>query len=111
MWLGREDQAASAGSHAVALELEVDDALVREGRAREIVHAVQNARKAAGLEVSDRIALVLDGHPELLEAATAHEDVIAGEVLATSVQLGSGLTNGARAEVDGLELRVGVSKA
>ena len=104
-------QVERAGSHAVALELEVDDALVREGRAREIVHAVQNARKAAGLEVSDRIALVLDGHPELLEAATAHEDVIAGEVLATSVQLGSGLTNGARAEVDGLELRVGVSKA
>ena len=63
-------QVERAGSHAVALELDVDEALVREGRAREIVHAVQNARKAAGLEVSDRIALVLDGHPELLEAAT-----------------------------------------
>ena len=96
----------------MALELEVDDALVREGRAREIVHAVQNARKAAGLEVSDRITLVLDGHPELLEAATAHEDVIAGEVLATSVQLGNGATDrDATAEVDGLELRVTVAKA
>ena len=37
------------GSHAVALELELDDELRREGLAREIVHAVQNARKAAGL--------------------------------------------------------------
>ena len=36
------------GSHAVALELELDDELRREGLAREIVHAVQNARKAAG---------------------------------------------------------------
>ena len=37
------------GSHAVALELELDDELRREGLAREVVHAVQNARKAAGL--------------------------------------------------------------
>ena len=37
------------GSHAVALELELDEALCREGLAREIVHAVQNARKTAGL--------------------------------------------------------------
>jgi isoleucyl-tRNA synthetase len=36
------------GSHAVALELELDDELRREGLAREVVHAVQNARKARG---------------------------------------------------------------
>ena len=36
------------GSHAVALELELDDELRREGLAREIVHAIQNARKGAG---------------------------------------------------------------
>src|SRR5262249_35003876 len=49
------------GSHAVALELELDDELRREGLAREIVHAVQNARKSAGLEVEDRISLSLGG--------------------------------------------------
>ena len=49
------------GSHAVALELELDDALRREGLAREIVHAIQNARKNAGLQVEDRIALLLGG--------------------------------------------------
>ena len=57
------------GSHAVALELELDDELRREGLAREVVHAVQNARKAAGLEVEDRIELVLGGDEELLGAA------------------------------------------
>ena len=51
---------AEAG-RAVALALELDDELVREGLAREIVHAVQNARKQAGLDVSDRIALTLGG--------------------------------------------------
>ena len=45
------------GAHAVALDLAIDDDLREEGRAREIVHAVQNARKTAGLEVEDRIEL------------------------------------------------------
>ena len=59
---------AEAG-HAVALQLELDDELRREGLAREIVHAVQNARKEAGLEITDRIELSLGGDEELLEAA------------------------------------------
>src|SRR5215218_8896183 len=61
------------GSHAVALELSLDDELRREGLAREVVHAVQNARRDAGLEISDRIVLVLGGDGELLEAARVHE--------------------------------------
>jgi isoleucyl-tRNA synthetase len=73
------------GSHAVALDLELDDTLRREGFAREVVHAVQNARKAAGLEVEDRIALTLGGDPELVAAARAHEPYVAGEVLALEV--------------------------
>ncbi len=75
---------AEAG-HAVALQLELDDELRREGLAREIVHAVQNARKEAGLEITDRIELTLGGDAELLAAAREHQPYIAGEVLATSV--------------------------
>ena len=52
------------GAHAVALDLTIDDDLRREGHAREIVHAVQNARKTAGLQVEDRIELSLAGDPE-----------------------------------------------
>ena len=63
---------AEAG-RAVALELELDDDLRREGLAREIVHAVQNARKQAGLDISDRISLRLGGDARLLEAARAHQ--------------------------------------
>ena len=75
---------AEAG-HAVALQLELDEELRREGLAREIVHAVQNARKEAGLEITDRIELSLGGDEELLAAAREHEAYLAGEVLATSV--------------------------
>jgi isoleucyl-tRNA synthetase len=100
---------AEAG-HAVALQLELDDELRREGLAREIVHAVQNARKDAGLEITDRIALTLTGDPDLLAAAQAHQDYLATEVLATSVTY-DGTPNGATAKIDGRELSIGVSRA
>ncbi len=66
----------------MALELELDEALRREGLAREIVHAIQNARKTAGLQVEDRIELLLGGADELLEAAREHEPYVARETLA-----------------------------
>jgi isoleucyl-tRNA synthetase len=87
------------GSHAVALELELDQELRREGLAREIVHAVQNARKAAGLQVEDRIELALGGDPELLAAARDHEDYIAQETLATSVSYDA--ESGSEATIEG----------
>ena len=102
---------AEAG-HAVALQLELDDELRREGLAREVVHAVQNARKEAGLEITDRITLGLGGDPELIEAARAHEDYVSGEVLATGVdyEAGDGEATTA-ATIDGGELRISVTRA
>ncbi|MEH3053213.1 MAG: isoleucine--tRNA ligase, partial [Patulibacter minatonensis] len=73
------------GSHAVALELEIDDALRAEGLARTVLRQVQVARQAAGLDVTDRITLSLDGDAELLDAVRAHEAYVAGETLAQSV--------------------------
>jgi isoleucyl-tRNA synthetase len=99
---------AEAG-HAVALQLELDDELRREGLAREIVHAVQNARKEAGLEITDRIVLSLGGDEELLAAARAHEAYVSGEVLATEVAYDA--TDGVVAKLDGHELRIEVSAA
>jgi isoleucyl-tRNA synthetase len=92
----------------VALQLELDDELRREGLAREIVHAVQNARRDAGLEVSDRIELSLGGDEELLDAARAHARYIAAETLAAEV--GFEGADGASAKIDGHELRIGVAK-
>ncbi len=100
---------AEAG-HAVALQLELDDELRREGLAREIVHAVQNARKAAGLEITDRIDLTLSGDPDLLAAAQAHQNYLADEVLATSVSY-DGAAGGDAAKIDGRDLGIGVSRA
>ena len=100
---------AEAG-RAVALALELDDELRREGLAREIVHAVQGARKRAGLDVSDRIALTLSGDGDLVEAARAHDDYVAGETLATELILG-GDDDGESTMIDGRELRIGIVRA
>ncbi len=98
---------AEAG-HAVALSLQLDEELLREGLAREIVHAVQIARKDAGLEITDRIELALGGDEELLTAAREHEAYLAGEVLATAVAYESG--DGAGAEIDGRQLHIAVKR-
>jgi isoleucyl-tRNA synthetase len=102
-------QLERAGTHAVALNLELDEDLRREGLAREIVHAVQNARKAAGLEITDRIELSLSGDPDLLDAARAHQDYLANEVLATSVAYDA--SDGAMARIDGSELTIVIARA
>jgi isoleucyl-tRNA synthetase len=99
---------AEAG-HAVALQLELDDELRREGLAREIVHAVQNARKEAGLEITDRIVLGLGGDDTLLDAAREHEAYVAGEVLATEVAYEP--SDGVEAKIDGQELRIALRRA
>ncbi|HEX7058888.1 MAG TPA: isoleucine--tRNA ligase [Solirubrobacterales bacterium] len=99
---------AEAG-HAVALQLELDDELRREGLAREIVHAVQNARKAAGLEITDRIELSLAGDAELIDAAREYEPYLTGEVLATSIAYDA--ADGAEAKIDGHDLRIAITSA
>jgi isoleucyl-tRNA synthetase len=106
------------GAHAVALDLAIDADLRREGRAREIVHAAQNARKAAGLHVEDRIELALEGAPELLDAASAHSDYIRGETLATALDVGLHTQEGSpdpdyseHSEIEGLALTISLRRA
>jgi isoleucyl-tRNA synthetase len=101
-----------SGTHAVALNLELSPELRREGLAREVVHAVQAARKSAGLNVEDRISLTLAGDDELLAAIREHEPYVSGETLAMSLSYdGGGDGAGEATHVEGMELRIGVSRA
>ncbi len=104
-------QVERSGTHAVALNLELDEELRREGLAREVVHAVQAARKNAGLEVEDRISLTLGGDDELLAAARAHEDYVAGETLATSLAFDGSSGEAESAEIEGRHLSISVRLA
>ncbi|MCL2769789.1 MAG: isoleucine--tRNA ligase, partial [Solirubrobacterales bacterium] len=112
------------GAHAVALDLTLDDTLLREGRAREVVHAVQNARRSAGLAVEDRVRLALWGDPLLIEAAEAHREHLAGETLAVALTFGgdrhdpgrradppNGHNHRSDTRIDGLALSIALSRA
>ncbi|UFN46116.1 isoleucine--tRNA ligase [Nocardioides okcheonensis] len=69
----------------VVLDTALTPELEAEGTARDLVRAVQQARKDAGLQVSDRIALTVSGPAATLDAARTHEAMVAEETLATSV--------------------------
>jgi len=74
------------GALVVALDLELDDDLIREGLARELIKEVQALRKTIGLEVTDRIHLKVSSDEAVREAVVAFEDYIQAEVLATSCE-------------------------
>ncbi|GHU12680.1 hypothetical protein FACS1894161_1420 [Spirochaetia bacterium] len=76
------------GTLTVGLDTEVTEELSREGDARDLIRGVQNARKEAGLEVTDRIALCIYGTPRLKQAWEAFSDYVAAETLAVSMEWG-----------------------
>lgn len=96
----------------VILDVRTTPELEAEGLARDIVRAVQESRKAAGLEVGDRIRLGLTLDPAGAAAAEAHRELIARETLATELRIieGDASGDGARAVGDGSTLLVAVAK-
>jgi isoleucyl-tRNA synthetase len=80
---GKEGWAVAASDGlTVALDLHLDDTLLRLGRVYDLIHAVNSLRKQSGLELTDRIALTI---PESDTDLLVHEEWIKRETLATSV--------------------------
>jgi isoleucyl-tRNA synthetase len=104
---------ASDGGITVALELELTPELRAEGLARELVRVVQDARKAAGLDVGDRIVLGLRVEGPAEEALGAHRAWIAAETLAVDVVDGAapGVTFEQTFEIGGVAVGVSLRKA
>ncbi|OUS96576.1 isoleucine--tRNA ligase [Rhodococcus sp. NCIMB 12038] len=92
------------GAGLVVLDSAVTEELEAEGWAKDRIRELQDARRAAGLEVSDRITVVLDVPAERRDWALAHRDLIAGEILAVELEL-------AEAPGDAVELGEGVRAA
>ena len=78
-----------SGGGFVLLSTQTTPALEAEGIARDAVRAVQEARKQAGLDVSDRIALALEASPEHAAAIETHSDLISAETLALDLRVRS----------------------
>ncbi|MGH3170719.1 MAG: class I tRNA ligase family protein, partial [Trebonia sp.] len=109
-----DSTAALPGSNGlIALDTSVTPELAAEGAARDVVRAIQQARRDAGLDVSDRITLTLGADGEAADAVRAHEAFIAAETLATSLAVvpAAELTGASQPVGDGGEVRVSVAKA
>jgi isoleucyl-tRNA synthetase len=76
-----------SGGGFIVLDTAVTPELAAEGLARDVVRAVQQARRTAGLEVSDRITLTVAGTPAARGAMAAHQQLISSETLATALEL------------------------
>ena len=99
--------------YLAALNTSLTGELVREGMARDVIRHVQNARKNAGLDVSDTIHLGLESGADLHQAIDQHLDVIEREVLAASVTFAA-VTEPLYSEqvnVDGETLTITLQKA
>jgi isoleucyl-tRNA synthetase len=80
---------ASAGPETVALDLELTEELVAAGSVREVIRAVQEARKTLALEVTDRIELWWEAPAPVDAALRKAADLLGAEVLAVSVTEGA----------------------
>jgi isoleucyl-tRNA synthetase len=98
------------GEGVVVLDTTVTPELAAEGLARDVVRVVQQARRDADLNVSDRIGLVLAASPEVVSAVSAHRDFVAREVLASELAFGE-VSDGFAGEVgEGEAVTVAVSR-
>ena len=89
---------------SIELDCRLDDELLREGLAREVVNRVQRARKERGFAVSDRIRLVYEGDAGIVRAIAAHRDYIAGETLALALEPGAVADGATESAIDGKRL-------
>jgi len=100
---------ASGEGVTIALDTELDDALIDEGNAREFVSKIQNLRKEMDLDVSDRIVISFSGTPEVVRAVERFRDYIANETLAR--EIAPGTDAGTECDLNGHLCKISVRKA
>ncbi|MGE0160143.1 MAG: isoleucine--tRNA ligase [Gemmatimonadales bacterium] len=104
------------GGYTVALDPSIDEELLAEGLARELVNRVQRLRKDAGLEITDRIELTIGGSEAIRAAAERHKTFIGGETLAIAVTVDGAVGEGdfphvREVDIDGTPGTIGLRPA
>jgi len=121
-WLEIVEEAAgelvvkSQEGFTAALDPSLDSELRTEGMARELVNRIQRLRKDAGLEITDRIRIGVEGPEEVREAVRTYRGFIARETLALEVvgdgaEGGQGYETVREEEIDGASVRLALSRA
>ena len=101
---------ASGGGQTIALDLNLNDDLVNEGIAREIVNRVQNIRKSKGLEVTDKIEINIKSSAKLENAINSNLEYVKGETLAIKLYFSEKLDGGEIIEFDNITTTITINK-
>ncbi len=101
---------ANEGKLTVALDITVTEELKLEGIARELVNRIQNLRKDSGFDVTDKINIVLQKHPETDAAVDTHKVYIMSQVLAVSLDTVEEVKGGVDVDMDDYMLGVKLTK-
>ena len=101
---------SNEGNLTVALEVELNDDLRNEGMARELINRVQNMRKEAGFEITDRICVYVSHNDAMEKAIDNYSDYIKGQVLADNIEV-SDDNRGTEVEFDDFKLYIDVVKS
>ena len=104
-------QVANEGIFTVALDIQISEELRKEGMARELVNRLQNLRKSSGLEITDRIKVVMAHCDQLDEAVASFKEYICGQVLATELTITDNVADSVELEFDDFKLPVNITKA
>ena len=99
------------GILTIALDIELNDALIEEGIARELINRIQNLRKSSGLEITDRIRITLEDREEIHNAVLHCSEYIASQVLATTISLEPSVSSEQQLEMDGYNVKINLQKA
>ena len=101
---------ANQGNLTVALDINITDALRKEGNARELINRVQNLRKDSGFEVTDKIKLSIEKNSILEEAVKANEEYIKNETLTNDLVFVDSIKNGFEIDFDTIETKILIEK-
>ncbi len=101
---------ANEGTLTIALDVELTDALIEEGIARELINRIQNLRKSSGLEITDRIVITMENKSEIAAAVTHFRDYIASQVLASAITLQDNLASDTQLDMDDYTINIIIKK-
>ena len=102
---------SNEGKLTIALDIEVTEALRREGIARELVNRIQNIRKSSGLEITDKINIEVERHEQVTDALADFREYITTQVLAQSLNEVDSIAEATELDFEDFIVKVKVTKA
>ena len=99
--------------YMVALDGELSDELIEEGLARELAHRIQNMRKDANFDLTDRIVIYYEGPDKVRTVMSNYSEYISQETLSDDLVYGlpDDKTDAAKYTIDGLEISIMVKRS